>query len=396
MDKFEDHKFSVDNIIKIKKIITSADVESFANMTGDRNPIHFDDVYARENGFQKRIVHGMLVTSYFSEIIGEKLPGTGAIICEQSFKYHTPVYVEEELIFNVNCKHTSSVVNTYSFNVSVNNDKGDQLISGNMLVKIENKIEKDKARVKQIDQLPIIILGGSGGIGGATAKALQVTSHPLILTYMNNHDIIAKSPESVGENKKNIFYQLDMSNVNQILEFYNFIKNEYGSVYGIIHAAAPRIKPAKLLETEWSDIQYQLDVQLKGFLILAQKLVPLMSLNNDGSIVILLSAILDMNPHTDWLAYEIAKSSLHSLMRNLAVELGQYNIRVNAVSPGMTETNYIDNIPIRYRKIQRANTPLNRLASTDDIANIVSYLMSNKNQHITGETINVCGGIVVS
>ena len=90
-----------------------------------------------------------------------------------------------------------------------------------------------------------------------------------------------------------------------------------------------------------------------------------------------------------------AKSALNGFAKSLAVELAPKGIRVNLVSPGMTDTNLISDIPEKLRLIVAAKTPLRKLADPDDVANAITYLASDKASYITGETIRVNGGQVM-
>lgn len=79
------------------KIIRESDITSFAQISGDFNPLHFDDEYASDMGFEQRIAHGMISSSLFSGLFGTKLPGPGCLFISQSFKYKRPVYVGDTI-----------------------------------------------------------------------------------------------------------------------------------------------------------------------------------------------------------------------------------------------------------------------------------------------------------
>ena len=83
------------------------------------------------------------------------------------------------------------------------------------------------------------------------------------------------------------------------------------------------------------------------------------------------------------------------MTRCLAVEYGPQGVRFNIVSPGMTDTRLIADVPERIRLITEAQTPIRRLAEPDEVASSVAFLLSQEAQHITGETLRVCGGIVM-
>ena len=83
------------------KIITDKDVEKFAQISSDFNPIHFEEEYAKKTIFKRTIVHGMLTASFISAIIGERLPGNGTIYLSQSLKFHKPVIVGQKIVTEV-------------------------------------------------------------------------------------------------------------------------------------------------------------------------------------------------------------------------------------------------------------------------------------------------------
>ncbi len=89
--------FTVGEQATLEKTFTQADVEAFSRISGDVNPIHLDEAYAKTTRFGARIVHGSLVTSMISAVLGTRLPGPGAIYAKQSFKFRAPVYPGDHL-----------------------------------------------------------------------------------------------------------------------------------------------------------------------------------------------------------------------------------------------------------------------------------------------------------
>ena len=98
------------NLLKIgmtethSQTITDADIKSFACISGDNNPIHLSEEYAKESRFGRRIAHGLLSASFFSAIFGTKLPGTGCVYTSQSLKFHRPVYINDTVSASVTIK----------------------------------------------------------------------------------------------------------------------------------------------------------------------------------------------------------------------------------------------------------------------------------------------------
>jgi 3-hydroxybutyryl-CoA dehydratase len=77
--------------------ITASMVEKFSNLSGDLNPLHMDNEFAESSSFKKRIVHGMLLASFFSQLIGMKLPGKNALYFSQTLNFRSPCYVDDEI-----------------------------------------------------------------------------------------------------------------------------------------------------------------------------------------------------------------------------------------------------------------------------------------------------------
>ena len=77
--------------------ITASMVEKFSNLSGDLNPLHMDNEFAESSLFKKRIVHGMLLSSFFSQLIGMKLPGKNALYFSQTLNFRSPCYIDDEI-----------------------------------------------------------------------------------------------------------------------------------------------------------------------------------------------------------------------------------------------------------------------------------------------------------
>lgn len=84
--------------------ITDADIKSFAGVSGDNNPVHMSDEFAKESRFGRRIAHGLLSASFFSAIFGTKLPGTGCVYVSQNIKFLRPVYLNDTVNASVTIK----------------------------------------------------------------------------------------------------------------------------------------------------------------------------------------------------------------------------------------------------------------------------------------------------
>ena len=93
--------FFIGQDIVEEKLFTEDQVRRFAELSGDRNPLHMDERYAGRSRFRGRIVHGILVAGVISKIIGTQLPGEGSIYLEQNIQFRKPVYIDEKIIVKV-------------------------------------------------------------------------------------------------------------------------------------------------------------------------------------------------------------------------------------------------------------------------------------------------------
>ena len=96
--------FSLGDSAEITKTITDADVQAFADLTGDHNPVHVDDEFAKTTRFGRRIAHGMLTASLISSVLANKLPGEGSVYLGQTLQFVAPVFPGDEVTARVTVK----------------------------------------------------------------------------------------------------------------------------------------------------------------------------------------------------------------------------------------------------------------------------------------------------
>ena len=87
--------------VSYSQTITDADIKAFAGISGDRNPVHMDEEYAAESRYKRRIVHGLLPTSFFSALFGTKIKGEGCVYVSQSLKFKRPIYIDDTVIASI-------------------------------------------------------------------------------------------------------------------------------------------------------------------------------------------------------------------------------------------------------------------------------------------------------
>lgn len=378
---------------ELSHMLTREDVQSFAALTGDFNPLHVDEDFAKKTMFQKPVVHGMLSASFISTMIGMCLPGGGALWISQALDFLRPVYIGDTITVFAEVKQKSSATRIIVLKIIVINQHGEEVITGESAVKIlqlkngEVLMDKNKKKV-------VLITGGSGGIGTATAVRLAKDGNLVVINYLHSvkeaEETVARIVEAGG---KGICVKADITNIDEVKNLFAVAEKSLGHIEAIVHCAAGNNVPQSFDKLDWNSFQEQLDVQLKGAFNCVKLALPKMLEDKAGDIVFIGTVYTDGVPPVQQSRYVTAKSALTSLARCLSVEYGPSGIRVNVVSPGMTQTSMIADLPEKVKMLTKMQTPLRRLAEASDIANTVAFLLSAEAGHITGENIRVCGGI---
>ncbi|MEP6819007.1 MAG: MaoC family dehydratase [bacterium] len=130
-------KIKVGDSASVTKTITDADIQSFGDLTGDHNPLHFDKEHARRTRFGEPISHGMLTGSLFSPIIAHQLPGEGAIYLSQSLKFVAPVFAGDTITATLTVRQVREDKQIITLDGVAKNQKGEIVITGEAVVLIE-------------------------------------------------------------------------------------------------------------------------------------------------------------------------------------------------------------------------------------------------------------------
>lgn len=376
-----------------KHLVTENEVDSFAKLTGDYNPVHIDPEFAKLTNFGKRVVHGMLTSSFISTIIGMRIPGPGSLWLSQTINFVNPTYIGDIIEIKAIVTKISRSTRTINLAITIINQNGLKLVEGVSVVRMLDIKSKKIADMSSI-QKTVLITGGSRGIGAATARKLADEGYFVIINYVNGKADANNLVEEINKDtKKSIALQCDVSDWNEVDRMFTLIESENGPVLYVVHCASPNPIPQLFEELEWDDFQSDLNVHVKGVFNCVKRALPNMLDNKHGSFVNLGSVFTDGTPPVQQASYVTSKSALNSLTRSLAVEYGPKGIRFNSVNPGMTQTQMISTIPDKVKMLTKMNTPLRNLAMPEDIASSIAFLLGEESSHITGETLRVCGGI---
>ena len=124
----------VGDAAEVSKTITDDDVRAFAELTGDRNPVHLDESYASTTRFGRRIAHGMLGASLISTVLASELPGRGTIYLSQTLRFTAPVYLGDTVTARVTVKHVRDDKPVVTLETVCTNQRGERVVEGEAVV----------------------------------------------------------------------------------------------------------------------------------------------------------------------------------------------------------------------------------------------------------------------
>ena len=134
-------KIAPGDTAQLSTTITDSDIQSFAELTGDRNPVHLDDVFASRTRFKRRIAHGMLVASHLSKVIANDLPGQGSVYLSQTLKFVAPVYPGDTVTAMVTVLAVREDKPIITLETVCVNQDGQKVITGEAIVLVQPTAE---------------------------------------------------------------------------------------------------------------------------------------------------------------------------------------------------------------------------------------------------------------
>ena len=234
----------------------------------------------------------------------------------------------------------------------------------------------------------IFITGATGGIGGSIVDILNVAGANLIASGSNQEKL-----EMIKSKYKNIeTIKFDISNHNGIEKLVDEVSSLFnGKIDGLVNNAGIN-RDNIFLRMSLEEWQRVLDVNLTSNFLISKYFIKKMIKNKFGKIVNITS-IVGHTGNIGQANYAASKSGIIGMSKSLALEYAKKNILINCISPGFIHTAMTDKIDDKFKAQLIDKIPINRLGKPLDVANAVSFLMSDLSNYITGETIHVNGGM---
>ncbi|MBU0682245.1 MAG: enoyl-[acyl-carrier-protein] reductase FabL [Proteobacteria bacterium] len=236
-----------------------------------------------------------------------------------------------------------------------------------------------------------LITGSSRGIGKAIALRFAENGVNIVVNYVRHRQDAEETARLVEERGAEcMVVKANVANDEDVVAMFALIRERYGRMdFLVSNAASGVLKPAmELSPRHWN---WAMDINARALLTLAQQAVPLMI---DGGRIMAVSSLGSVRAVENYTAVGASKAALESLVRHLAVELGEKKITVNTISAGAVDTEALKKFPNRDQILDTAlaRTPMGVLTTPDDVADVALFLASDLAKMIHGQTVVVDGG----
>ncbi len=238
-----------------------------------------------------------------------------------------------------------------------------------------------------------LVTGGAKGIGESISVALGKMGYNVAINYNSSEEKAQSLKKKLSKYTDAEIFKADVSSSKEVKEMFAEINNRFGGVDVLINNAGVS---EQALFTDITDEMWQrmIGVNLTGAFNCSREALPYMINEKNGVIINVASMWGEVGASME-VHYSASKAGLIGLTKALAKEVGLSGVRVNAVSPGVVETDMMQAFSAEDKACLREETPLNALGTTENIADAVAFLVSDKAKFITGQVLSVNGGFVI-
>ncbi|MGG7142605.1 3-oxoacyl-[acyl-carrier-protein] reductase [Clostridium nigeriense] len=239
-----------------------------------------------------------------------------------------------------------------------------------------------------------IVTGGVRGIGKEIARSLAENGANIAINYRKFTDeikLFVQELNSLGV--KVLTFKCDVSKEEEVEEFIKEVKNSFGSIDILVNNAGIT-KDGLLLRMSEKDFNDVIDVNLKGTFNMTKAVSSIMVRQRYGKIINI-SSVVGVAGNAGQCNYAASKAGVIGFSKSIARELASRNINVNVIAPGYINTDMTKVLPDKVKEEVLKTIPMKKIGEPREIANLALFLSSNLSDYITGQVINVDGGMVM-
>lgn len=235
----------------------------------------------------------------------------------------------------------------------------------------------------------LLIIGASSDLALGLVRTLGANTR-VIAHYNRTKEDIEKVAKTSGVEVH--FKKADLRNEKETVLMIEEVEEEFGVPQMILHVAAPPYRFVRTKDATWETYQIEIDIGVRTLFLLASRFFP-KAKKGDGirMVTVLSSLTLQNSPPVAVSHYVTAKYAQLGMVKSLASEFAGKKVSLNAVSPSMMETKFLDGIPEKMKEIAAERHPQKRNASVDDVIPTINFLLSKDAAYITGTNVPITG-----
>ncbi len=367
--------------------ISAEDVDAFAAISGDFNPLHTDASYAAETNYGRRIVHGAFQVGLASTMVGMYLPGRNVVVGSMRSRFPAPLYVPADVMVQGEITSWLPQAGNGTLRVRVM-ETTQSLMTAEIHVGFGLHDQSARARVVEVkpdspgnSDLPVVLVTGAGSsIGPQLVQQLSASYQVLAM--------VRSLGTAEGGNGNVRYVVCDLTSENWERSATEALAGR--AAYGVVHAAWPGVPQGSLLSVDPEIVSRQLEFGTLTTIRLARWLAQ--HARGSGRMVVIGTTAATVKPVANMGAYALGKAAMEQAVRLLAPELAGKGIGINAVLPsfmpmGMNRAKTRQGI-----LSETAKVPLGRLCGPEDIVGSIEYLLSPAASFVVGQILPLTGG----
>ena len=238
-----------------------------------------------------------------------------------------------------------------------------------------------------------VITGATKGLGKQIALELAKDGFEIVINYRTENDSLAQMVEEINKTTKAYTFKADISNFDEAKALIDFAASETGKIDLLVNNAG--ITNDKLLvRMSEEDFSKVIDINLKGTFNCIRHASRLMMKQKFGRIVNI-SSVIGLIGNVGQANYAASKAGVIGLTKSAAREMAPYSVTVNAIAPGFVKSDMTDKLTDEIKDNIKSSIPMRKIGEPKDVANLVKFLANDETGYITGQVINVDGGMVM-
>lgn len=238
-----------------------------------------------------------------------------------------------------------------------------------------------------------VITGATKGLGKQIALELAKDGFEIVINYRTENDSLAQMVEEINKTTKAYTFKADISNFDEAKALIDFAASKTGKIDLLVNNAG--ITNDKLLvRMSEEDFSKVIDINLKGTFNCIRHASRLMMKQKFGRIVNI-SSVIGLIGNVGQANYAASKAGVIGLTKSAAKEMAPYSVTVNAIAPGFIKSDMTDKLTDEIKDNIKSSIPMRKIGEPKDVANLVKFLANDETGYITGQVINVDGGMVM-